>query len=428
MIDLPLAARLRPQTLDEFVGQEHLLGKDKPLYQSLRNARVQSMLFWGPPGTGKTTLAYLVAKFTSAHFVSLSAVKSGIKDIKAVLETAESLKKQKEQSTILFIDEIHRFNKIQQDALLPGVEEGVVTLIGATTENPSFEINNALLSRVRIYVLKPLEEKDILTIINRALRDQDRGFGKESIAFPVHLQKQLALVADGDARYALNLLNELVESAKHKNQAFIDEKIFETILKEGVRRFDKKGEYFYDLISALHKSIRGSSPDAALYWLARLLDGGMDPLYIARRLLRVASEDIGNADPKALQITTNAWDAYLRLGSPEGELALAQAVVYLSITAKSNAVYTAFQQAQKDAKAFGTQEVPLHLRNAPTKLMKALEYGKEYRYDHDEANAFSKGQTYFPDKMGEKKYYHPVPRGLEIQIKEKLENLKNHSE
>ena len=417
--DSPLADRMRPATLSEFFGQRHLLADGKPLYRAIAQGRAHSMVFWGPPGTGKTTLARMIAATTESHFIALSAVMAGVKDIRASVAEAEQHRQMRNRSTVLFLDEVHRFNKSQQDAFLPFVENGTLTFIGATTENPSFELNNALLSRARVYVLKTLEVDDLVEILRRALADTTRGLaGKYSIDdASVGL---IAAAADGDARRALNLL-EL--AAVLADDGVISEAIVKDVASGSRRRFDKQGEYFYDQISALHKSIRGTDPDAALYWLMRMLDGGCDPLYIARRLIRVASEDIGNADPRALQITLNAWEVQERLGSPEGELTIAQAVVYLACAAKSNAVYTASKAAMRDAQEYGSLEVPMHLRNAPTRLMKELGYGEQYRYAHDEDDAFAAGEKYFPDDMSPATYYHPVPRGLEIKIREKLDAI-----
>lgn len=417
----PLAARLRPVTLDEFIGQTHLLGPDKPLRKAIEQGVLHSMILWGPPGTGKTTLARLMAEKTDARFEKLSAIFSGVKDIRAIVDEA----KKSSQPTILFVDEVHRFNKAQQDAFLPYVEEGTLILIGATTENPSFELNNALLSRARVYVLKRLTEEELLQIIARALHDKEKGLGRLSIKFPLPLQKMLVQACDGDARQVLNLLEIIADLAEEKNKKLVvNESLLSAVLQESLRRFDKGGEAFYDQISALHKSVRGSSPDAALYWFARMLDGGCDPLYIARRVIRMASEDIGNADPRALQLALNACEVYERLGSPEGELAIAQAVIYMACAPKSNAVYVAFNEVMHDIKMQGSFEVPIHLRNAPTKLMKQLGYGKQYRYAHDEPDAYAAGENYFPDELKPRTYYFPTPRGLELKITEKLNYLR----
>lgn len=418
----PLAARLRPQHINEFFGQTHLLGPQKALRLALLNGQLHSMILWGPPGTGKTTLASLIAHHIQARFESLSALQSGVKEIRQLAErTKVQLDSKSPKKTICFIDEIHRFNKPQQDSLLAFVESGLFILIGATTENPSFEINNALLSRIRVYVLKKLSIAEIIQIIDRALNNKENGLGNRNLMIDTSVKKKLAHIADGDARQVLNLL-EIAADLTENN--VIDENILKVVTQTNLRRFDKSGELFYDQISALHKSVRGTDPDAALYWLARMLDGGCDPLYIARRIVRIASEDIGNADPRALQIALDAWMAQERLGSPEGELALAQAIVYLSCTAKSNAVYMAFKKAMLDAKENGTLEVPLHLRNSPTQLMRELNYGKNYRYAHDEANAYAAGEDYFPEELIGRQYYFPTPRGLEVKISEKLTRLK----
>ncbi|MGB9430321.1 MAG: replication-associated recombination protein A [Gammaproteobacteria bacterium] len=420
---------MRPRTAAEFYGQTHLLGPGKPLTRALESGHLHSMIFWGPPGTGKTTLARMLAEASHADFIALSAVMAGVKDVRTAVDQAHSRRREAGLGTVLFLDEVHRFNKNQQDAFLPFVEDGTLTFIGATTENPSFELNNALLSRARIYILKPLEAGDIRRIIDAALTDSMRGLGARHIELADALRDELATAADGDARRALNFLELAADSAEAVNdRESISEKTIHEVISGGLRRFDKHGELFYDQISALHKSVRGSAPDGALYWLARMLDGGCDPLYIARRVVRMASEDIGNADPRALALALNAWDVQERLGSPEGELAIAQAVVYLACAAKSNAVYMAFGEAMADAKQYGTLEVPLALRNAPTKLMKGLGYGREYRYAHDEADAYAAGENYFPETMPPKTYYHPVPRGLEIKIAEKLAELRSADE
>lgn len=421
----PLADRMRPAAPEEFAGQIHLLGPGKPLRLAIESGNLHSMVFWGPPGTGKTTLALMIASSVNARFLTLSAVLAGVKDIRAAVDQARQVRTMDGRGTVLFVDEVHRFNKAQQDAFLPFVEDGTVTFIGATTENPSFELNNALLSRSRVYVLKSLGREDIRKIIDRALSDSTRGLGQKDLLLEDELRNRLADVADGDARRALNLLEIAADLAeKDDGHEVITEAILNEVISGGVRRFDKGGEAFYDQISALHKSVRGSSPDATLYWFARMIDGGCDPLYVARRAVRMASEDIGNADPRALELALNAWDVQERLGSPEGELAIAQALVYMACAPKSNAVYTAFKGAMADARQYGSLEVPIHLRNAPTKLMKELGYGKEYRYAHDEPEAYAAGEQYFPDEMPEQAYYRPVPRGLEQKIADKLAYLK----
>lgn len=416
----PLADRMRPRTLAEYAGQEHILGEGKPLRQVLEAGRLHSMIFWGPPGTGKTTLARLLADCGGHAFITLSAVMSGVKDIRAAVEQTRQHNGFNGGSTVLFVDEVHRFNKAQQDAFLPHVEDGTFIFVGATTENPSFELNNALLSRARVYILQRLSDEALQALLERALSDTERGLGEQGLQLEADQLALIAQMADGDARRALNLLEMVSDLA-------VDGQISDALLKETLagqpRRFDKGGEAFYDQISALHKAVRGSSADGALYWLARMLDGGCDPLYIARRVVRMASEDIGNADPRALEIALNAWQVQTRLGSPEGELAIAQAVVYLACAAKSNAVYSAFKQAMACAKQSGSLDVPLHLRNAPTKLMAELDYGKAYRYAHDEPEAYAAGENYFPDSLAGTRFYQPVDRGLEIKIAEKLAHL-----
>ena len=413
--DAPLAERLRPAHLDEVIGQSHLLGPGKPLRVAFERGRVHSMILWGPPGVGKTTLARLVAGAVEARFIVLSAVLAGVKDIREAVVQAE-LARQAGHRTVVFVDEVHRFNKAQQDAFLPHVESGLFTFIGATTENPSFEVNSALLSRATVHVLKALQPPEQEQLLQRAA---------ELLAAPplsAAAAERLIGYADGDARRLLNAYENLVAQAGAVTE--LDEEALERSLGEQLRRYDKGGDHFYDSISALHKSVRGSDPDAALYWFARMLDGGADPRYMARRLIRMANEDIGNADPRALRLALDAAETYERLGSPEGELALAQAVVYLAVAPKSNAVYVAWIAVQRVVREGGSQPVPLHLRNAPTKLMKGLGYGQAYRYAHDEPGAFAAGVNYFPEGMGEPRFYEPVPRGLELRIGDKLAELR----
>jgi putative ATPase len=418
----PLAERMRPQTLDEMVGQRRLLAPGSAVRRAIESGRVHSMILWGPPGCGKTTLAQLLAHYAEAEFRAVSAVLVGLPEVRQVLAEAGH-RFAEGRRTVLFVDEVHRFNKAQQDAFLPHIERGTILFVGATTENPSFELNSALLSRCRVHVMESVSPDDIVAALQRALDDEERGLGDRRLAIAPEQLQLIARAADGDVRRGLTFLEIAADLAGEGGT--ITDATLEQVLADRTRRFDKGGDQFYDQISALHKAVRGTDPDAALYWLCRMLDGGCDPRYVARRVLRMASEDIGNADPRALTLALQAAEAYERLGSPEGELALAQAVVFMACAAKSNAVYVAFNAAMADAQRLGTLDVPMHLRNAPTKLMKGLGYGQGYRYAHDEPDAFAAGETYFPEGMEPARYYEPVPRGMEIQIREALARLRS---
>lgn len=417
----PLASRMRPLKLSDYKGQPHLLAPGKPLREVIDKSHLHSMILWGPPGVGKTTFAKMMALASDVHFESISAVLAGVKEIRQCIEIAKQLRATSGKKTLLFVDEAHRFNKSQQDAFLPHVEDGTILFAGATTENPSFELNNALLSRVRVYKLQSLDDASLKEILHDALTDHGRGLGSLNIQMESDAKDFVVKTADGDARRLLNVLEICSDFAK---DAYISLAIVKEVVGSSHRQFDKGGDIFYDQISALHKAVRGSSPDAALYWFVRMIDGGCDPIYISRRVVRMASEDIGNADPRALQLALNAWEVQERLGSPEGELAIAQAITYLACAAKSNAVYTAFNRIRKDVQSLPSYEVPLHIRNAPTDLMKEMGHGEDYRYAHDFQDGFVPGESYFPEELHDQEYYQPVDRGLEIKIGEKLKTLR----
>ncbi len=420
----PLAARMRPHTLDQYIGQQHLLSPGKPLKKAIEQGLCHSLIFWGPPGSGKTTLAELIANYADAEIERISAVTSGVKEIRQAIETAKMTAQAKGKRTILFVDEVHRFNKSQQDAFLPFIEDGTVTFIGATTENPAFELNNALLSRARVYLLQKLSDTDLEQVLTQALEDSENGYGQYTIAMEEKARLSLLALANGDARRLLNLLEHSFDISDHEGQnVSITLETVNLVAGEKQALYDKGGDHFYDLISAFHKSVRGSDADAALYWYSRILEGGGDPLYVCRRLLAIASEDIGNADPRALQLGINAWDTYHRVGPSEGERVIAQAAVYMALAPKSNAVYTAFKAARQLAKDTGHMEVPIHLRNATSKLTESMGHGAAYRYAHDEPGAFSPGQRFLPDALGRLRFYQPTDRGLERKLKEKQQYL-----
>jgi len=425
----PLASRMRPRKLEQYLGQEHLFGEGKPLRKQLEQGNIHSLILWGPPGVGKTTLARLIAEYVDADFISISAVMDGVKEVRAAVERGRHNRMQGGRKSILFVDEVHRFNKAQQDAFLPVVEEGTLIFIGATTENPSFELNNALLSRARVYPLKSLGEPVLLKLITQALNDVENGLGERKLEFEDGVLESLARTADGDGRRALSLLEIAADLAEERDGVeYVTQQSLVEVLGAGARRYDKGGDLFYDQISAFHKSVRGSNADGALYWCCRMLDAGCDPLYIVRRLVAIASEDIGNADPRAMQVALSAWDAFERVGPAEGERAIAQAAVYCAMAPKSNALYRAYNQCRADVAKDPSYEVPMHLRNAPTELMKQQGMGEGYRYAHDEPNAYAAGEVYLPEVISERRYYEPENRGLEIKLREKLERLRQADE